>query len=163
MPRSPSSSPRPGAWGAAIALLARRDLSEGEVRSKLLRREYSEPEIERVVARLRERRHLDDRRLARSLAAAKRQGPNKVFAHLRRRQIPEEVVREAIREEFAEGVEIARAATTLARLKRTVRTTPTDREERRREQQRLFRGLVARGYSFEVARHALAASQEQPP
>ena len=144
-------------------MLARRDLSEGEVRSKLLRREYPEPEIGEVIARLREQRYLDDRRLALSLAAAESQGPNKVIARLRRRQIPEDLVRGVIREEFPEGVEIARAAAALEQLRRTLRgrgAAAADREAHRREQGRLFRGLVARGYSFEAARRALA---EQGP
>ena len=86
-------SARPGtAWGAAVGLLARRDLSEGEVRMKLLARDFGEPEVEAAIARLRERRYLDDRSLAeavaRTQARTKHQGPLKVRAHLRRRRIP---------------------------------------------------------------------------
>ena len=166
-PAAKRSSPRPStAWGAAIGLLARRDLSEGEVRRKLLARDFEEPEVEEAISRLRERRYLDDRSLAeavaRTQARTKHQGPLRVRAHLRRRQIPEDVALEAIREEFPEGAESERAVIALRRLQ----PTPTALGERsgdgatapaarRKEAARLFRRLVARGYSCHAARQAV--------
>ncbi len=173
MSRTANSSPRPAtAWGAAIGLLARRDLSEGEVRVKLLAREFGEPEVEETISRLRERRYLDDRSLAeavaRTQARTRHQGPLKVRAHLRRRRIPEALALEVVRAEFPAGAESERAVSALRRLRpapaasrdggRDSGATPA---ERRKEAGRLFRRLVARGYSGEAARHAVL-SNERP-
>ena len=168
MSRTPDpSSPRPAtAWGAAIGLLARRDLSEGEVRMKLLARDFGEPEVEAAISRLRERRYLDDRSLAaavaRTQARTKHQGPLRVRAHLRRRRIPEHLALEAIRLEFPEGAEGERAVIALRRLQPASATLgerggngAVPPAERRKEAARLFRRLVARGYSWEAARHAV--------
>ena len=162
-------------------MLARRDLSEGEVRSKLLARDFEASEVEDAVARLRERRYLDDRTLALALARAqsrtKHQGPLKISAHLNKRQIPEELVREALRAEFPAGVEMERAAITLRRLARSAgaRRAPAgagepgpdegpaeEKDERKKENGRLFRRLVARGFSWEAARRALSDAGPSP-
>lgn len=164
---SRTSSPRPAtAWGAALRLLARRDLSEGEVRTKLLARDFYEPEVEAAISRLRERRYLDDRLLAEAVARTqsrtKHQGPLKVRAHMQRRRIPEHLALEAIRTEFPDGAEGERAVIALHRLQ----PAPSALDERdpdgaapsagrRKEAARLFRRLVARGYSREAARHAV--------
>ena len=148
-------------------MLARRDLSEGEIRSRLLAREYPEPEVAGVIARLRERRYLDDRALAlaaaRSRAERRHEGPLKVVAHLRKRQIPDELVREAIREAFPEGSEIERAALALARLRRTGRRRENNgQDDRRNDQEKLLRRLLARGYSWEAARGAVFEREPVP-
>ena len=172
------SARRPAtAWGAAIRLLARRDLSEGEVRTKLLSRDFEEPEIEETISRLRARRHLDDRSLAeavaRTRARTKHQGPLKIRAHLRRRQIPEELALEAIQAEFPEGAEDERALMALRRLEpspRGQRAPGGDRAvsgpDHRQNAGRRVRRLVSRGYSWEAARHAVLsdnhALREEP-
>ena len=148
-------------------MLARWDLSEGEIRSRLLAREYPEPEVAGVIARLRERRYLDDRALAlaaaRSRAERRHEGPLKVVAHLRKRQIPDELVREAIREAFPEGSEIERAALALARLRRTSRRRENNgQDDRRNDQEKLLRRLLARGYSWEAARGAVFEREPVP-
>ena len=152
-------------------MLARRDLSEGEIRSRLLAREYPEAEVAGVIARLRERRYLDDRALAlaaaRSRAERRHEGPLKVVAHLRKRQIPDELVRDAIREAFPEGSEIERAALALARLRRTSRRRENDgqdngQDDRRNDREKLLRRLLARGYSWEAARGAVFEREPVP-
>ena len=61
-----------GKRGMAVALdlLSRRDRSEAELRRRLAAREIPEEEADEVLARLRELRYLDDRRLAERLATA---------------------------------------------------------------------------------------------
>ena len=165
--KDPPSRGPTTAWGAAASMLARRDLSEGEVRTKLLARDFAEPEVEKAISRLRERRYLDDRSLAaavaRTQARTKHQGPLKVRAHLRRRQIPEELALAAIRTEFPEGAEGGRAVIALRRMgpspaahqaRGQAGTTGPDAQSRK-EAGRLFRRLVARGYSRDAARHAV--------
>lgn len=154
------------AWGAAIRLLARRDLSEGEVRTKLLSRDFGEPEVEETISRLRARRYLDDRSLAETVARArartKHQGPLKIRAHLRRRQIPEELALRAIEAEFPEGTESERALTALRRLEPSSAGRPAvggdpaaSGADHRQRAGRRFRRLVSRGYSREAARRAV--------
>ncbi len=139
---------------------------------KLLAREFGEPEVEETISRLRERRYLDDRSLAeavaRTQARTRHQGPLKVRAHLRRRRIPDALALEAIRAEFPEGAEDERAVIALRRLQPAPavsrdggRDGSTSPAERRKEAARLFRRLVARGYSGEAARHAVL-SDERP-
>ena len=168
-PDPPSRPPRT-AWAVAIGMLARRDLSEGEVRAKLLAREFAEDEVEETLSRLLKRRYLDDRSLAfavvRAQVRTKHQGPLKVKAYLQRRQIPEELAQEAIRAEFPDGAENERAAIALQTMWR--RAAGGDAEEDsaaaepdtrdRKEAGRLFRRLVARGYSWAAARHALSSN-----
>ena len=178
MPRAASRSPRSGtstrtSWVTAIGLLARRDLSEEEVRLKLLARDFAERDVEETVARLRERRYLDDRSLALAVARAqsrtKHHGPLRVRAYLSKRQIPEELAREAIRVEFPEGAELERAAIALQRMAHSSTARPSagggdepGPEDRRKADGRLFRRLVARGYSWEAARRALSELRVSP-
>ena len=166
IPDPPSRPPRT-AWAAAIGMLARRDLSEGEVRTKLLAREFAEDEVEAALSRLLRRRYLDDRSLAaavvRTQARTKHHGPLKVKAYLQRRQIPEELGQEAIRAEFPEGAENERAVIALQRMGRRASgggakgdsAIAGPEPQSRKETGRLFRRLVSRGYSWEAARHAL--------
>ena len=61
------------AYVTALRLLARRELSEAQVRARLARREFESDEIDAAVARLQEERALDDpatlRRMQRYLLA----------------------------------------------------------------------------------------------
>ena len=135
---------------------------------KLRARDFDEPEVEEAIARLRERRYLDDRSLAeavaRTQARTKHQGPLKVRAHLRRRRIPEALALEAVRLEFPDGAEGERAVIALRRLQpASAAVSGRGRDgairpaERQKAAGRLFRRLVARGYSREAARHAVLA------
>ncbi|MDE2972555.1 MAG: regulatory protein RecX [Acidobacteriota bacterium] len=137
---------------------------------KLLAREFGEPEVEETISRLRERRYLDDRSLAeavaRTQARTRHQGPLKVRAHLRRRLIPDALALEAIRAEFPEGAEAQRAVIALRRLQPVPAASrdggldgAISPAERRKEAGRLFRRLVARGYSGEAARHAVLSAE----
>lgn len=137
---------------------------------KLLAREFGEPEVEETISRLRERRYLDDRSLAeavaRTRARTRHQGPLKVRAHLRRRLIPDALALEAIRAEFPEGAEAQRAVIALRRLQPVPAASRGGGldgailpAERRKEAGRLFRRLVARGYSGEAARHAVLSAE----
>ncbi len=64
------------AYVTGLRMLARRELSEAQVRERLARREFDAGDIDTAIARLKESRALDDRRTA--LACAR------VEAHIRR-------------------------------------------------------------------------------
>ncbi|GAB4293699.1 MAG: recombination regulator RecX [Desulfuromonadia bacterium] len=84
----------------AIDLLARRDYSSLALARKLREKGYPPEDVEGVVADLRERGYLDDRRLADNLASsrlAQGAGVGRVLEmKLRQRGIPEEMAREAV-------------------------------------------------------------------
>ena len=104
--------------------------------------------------------------MARRQARTKHQGPLRVRATLRRRQIPEELAAAALRKEFPEGAEDERAVIALERLGPSRGALRPGGQsgaagpdaERRKEAGRLFRRLVARGYSWGAARHAVLTS-----
>ena len=139
------------AWVASLALLARRDRSEGEVRARLLRLGYPEEEIGKTVSRLRERRYLDDRTLAREIAARRSrrrlQGPARVAAHLRSRLFAEELIEEAVRSAFPEDTELLRARDALRKMQQASR--PPDSKAARRR-------LYSRGFSSDVIGEVVA-------
>src|SRR5512143_1181231 len=56
------------AYLAGLQLLARRELSEAQVRQRLARRGYETTDIDAAIARLLEERALDDRRVAAAIA-----------------------------------------------------------------------------------------------
>jgi regulatory protein len=52
----------------ALRMLARRELSEAQIRQRLARREHDEADIDEAVARLRAERAIDDTRVAEAIA-----------------------------------------------------------------------------------------------
>ncbi len=165
---------RPTAWSAAIALIARRDLSEGEVRERLARREYPEADIDAAIERLSSRGYLDDARLAIEVARIRARrggyGPARIRLDLRRRRFGGASIGAALSAAFPEGEEDRAAARALARFAR--REAPPERplpdpdgawsdrpDPVRKWQQRQFRRLVNRGFSPTAARKALFESR----
>lgn len=172
-----SARPRPDARTAALGLLARRDLSEAEVRERLGQREYAEPEVEEAVGRLRDRGYLDDGALAKALAASRAagrlHGPNRVADYLRRRRLPPDLVRSAVEEAFPGGAETELAKQAAARLASSRAKAPAipgepgepgddngyrRRQEERKQRERLLRRLVGRGFTWEAALAAVSAA-----
>ena len=166
-----SARPRPDARTAALGLLARRDLSEAEVRERLGQREYAEPEVEEAVGRLRDRGYLDDGALAKALAASRAagrlHGPNRVADYLRRRRLPPDLVRSAVEEAFPGGAETELAKQAAERLTPSRARAPAipgeedgyrRRQEERKQRERLLRRLVGRGFTWEAALAAVSAA-----
>ena len=56
------------AYVAALKMLGARELSEWQLRQRLVRRGYDLPDIDATVTRLKEDRSLDDERAARAIA-----------------------------------------------------------------------------------------------
>lgn len=98
-------------------MLSRRALSEGEIRFRLGRKGYGEPEAESALRRLRELGLADDRalcgRLARQYRCDRRWGPGRIAGKLGSRKFPRGLVEEALRgirpeEEFSAALEALR-------------------------------------------------------
>jgi regulatory protein len=103
------------AWDRAIRLLAARDRSEQEIRSRLAAAGEPATSIAATVHRLRQRRYLDDRRFALGLAEqANRRGYGSEYvrAQLQHKGVADQVIEQALHANFADEVELARRALT---------------------------------------------------
>ncbi len=94
------------AYVTALGLLARRELAEAQLRTRLAKRKFNDDEIDAAMTRLRRERALDDRRTA--LACARTQvrlnhrGRVRVIRHIEGLGINRDIAREAVAEVFAE-------------------------------------------------------------
>lgn len=153
-PRKPRGEGPTGgsALAAALAMLSRRALSEGEIRVRLIRKGFTEPEAESALGRLRELGLADDRslcgRLARYYRCERRIGPRRIAAMLAVRRFPRGLVEEALgRIRPDEEMSAARAA--LAKKFRE--GIPPGREAAAKA----YRFLAGRGFSPEICREAI--------
>jgi regulatory protein len=100
-------------------MLARRPLSEGEVRSRLARKGHVAADVEAAVSRLRELGLLDDdalcRQLVRTYQEGRGYGPAKTAWKLAARGFPRDLVAAAVREGCSAEAVAEAAATALRR------------------------------------------------
>jgi regulatory protein len=94
------------AYIAGLTLLARRELSEAQLRTRLTRRKFSDDDIDDAIARLKTDRALDDRRVARACARTetgiKHRGRLRVVRQIESLGIDREIAREAVAEVFGD-------------------------------------------------------------
>lgn len=151
--RRSSKGPTVPALDAALRLIARRAHSRQELRNKLGRRGYDEPDVDAAVARLVDMGLLDDRSFAsghvRRRSAAL--GPLALSAELAARGVERQLAREAVAG-FGPEAQVA-AAEKLARRMAGARTYTGYRELL----DRVGAKLVRRGFSPAVARRACDA------
>ncbi len=144
------------ALARALNFLGYRARSEKEVRDRLRRYGYGEEAVEGVVVRLKELGYLDDEDFARLVVRekARRYGPRRVSAELRKSGVDAELARGVVEEEFAGRGEVEQARSAAARR---YNRGGSDAEARR-----VYGFLVRRGYSAgvcaEVAREYHEAS-----
>ncbi|HEY5618446.1 MAG TPA: regulatory protein RecX [Vicinamibacterales bacterium] len=136
------------AYVAGLRMLARRELSEAQLRVRLERRQFEPDDIEPAIARLRGEGALDDRRTAlacaRTEAHVKRHGRLRVLRQLEALGIARGLAKAAVAEVFADIDEDSLLAQTLERRLR--QAASLDQAAVRRVQ----RYLLAQG--FEAAR-----------
>ena len=137
------------AFTLALKLLSIRELSESQLRARLIRRKFDPQDIDDVIVRLKADGTLNDRRVAVALArmesAIKHRGRARVIQKVRQAGIDGETAEDAVREVFEdvdEGALLDRA------LERRLRGKSTrDLDDRGRA--RIVRGLAAQGFSLE--------------
>lgn len=99
------------AYVAGLTLLARRELAEAQVRTRLAKRKFDEDDIDAAVARLRGERAIDDRRTALACARTevriRHRGRARVVRQIEGLGIARDVARDAVAEVFAEIDETA--------------------------------------------------------
>ena len=148
------------AMNRALHFLGYRARSRREVRDRLRRYGYGQETVEGVVGRLVELGYLDDKEFARTATRekARRYGPRRVSADLRRSGVDAELAQNVVDEEFAGRSELEEARSAAARR---YNRGGSDAEARR-----VYGFLVRRGYSSDVCaevareyRGALGAGQ----
>ena len=132
------------AMNRALHFLGYRARSRREVRDRLRRSGSGEEIVEGVVGRLEELGYLDDEAFARTATRekARRYGPRRVSADLRRSGVDAELAQNVVDEEFAGRSELEEARSAAARR---YNRGGSDAEARR-----VYGFLVRRGYSSDV-------------
>jgi regulatory protein len=134
------------AYTDALKLLARRELSEQQLRERLFDREHPPDEIDRVVTHLLESKTLDDARVARAYArtaaAVKGRGRLRVMRELGAMGISRETVSEALAEVFADVDERALIAKALQK-----KMHGRPRIANQAEHARLYQYLMRQGFT----------------
>lgn len=144
------------AYLTALRMLARRELSEHQIRERLARREFDGTAIEDAVHRLRQDRSLDDRRVAGAMARleilTRRHGRLRAERQMKAAGLSSDLVREALDATLAETDAGALIEATLSRRLRHGQTIQDDAHFRR-----LYRYLIGQGFESGQALTALKA------
>jgi regulatory protein len=155
------------AYTQALTWLARRELSERQVRDRLSKREYEDDAIDGAVERLKTERALDDRRgalaCARSAVRLKGRGRERVRRSIESLGISRDLARAAVDEVFTEVDESALIDRALAkRWPRTTAGGPAGAAADspaidRRGLQRIYQALVRQGFPGDRVMQAIKA------
>jgi regulatory protein len=134
------------AYTDALRLLARRELTEKELRNRLLDRDHPRDEIDRVVTHLLESKTLDDDRVARAYArtasGVKGRGRLRVMRELTEMGVARQTATEAVAEVFADVDERALIAKAL---QKKMRGRPRIADAA--EHARLYQYLMRQGFT----------------
>ncbi len=139
----------------AVAMLAARACSRGEISQKLKASGYSPQAVEMVLVKLEKERLLNDREFASQWARYRtdqRYGPRRIAAELKRKGLAEEDAEEALsalpeEEQLSRAKQLARKGFDRARAD----------EDPRKTLQRVMAAIVRRGYDWDIARAACEA------
>jgi regulatory protein len=141
-------------------MLARRELSEAQVRQRLARRGHEIDAIDAAVARLREERAIDDERVAAAIArtetSIRRRGKLRVRRQIEHAGIAAPTARRAVDEVFGDLDNDAHLQASLAKRLRGRDTIADDKDF-----QRLYRYLVGQGFEPDQVMRALKARSVQ--
>jgi len=142
------------AYVDALRMLARRELSEAQIRQRLARRAHQPDDIESAVARLRAERAIDDARvaaaIARSQASGKRRGKLRVLRQIEQAGIARATARSAVDEVFESIDPDELIEASLAR-----RLRGRERAADAAELARLYRYLIGQGFHPDEVMRAL--------
>lgn len=147
------------AIGAALRLISYRERSTAELVTRLADKGYDSAEIDAAVERLRTLGYLDDERFARSLTESrvrnKHWGRTRILADLAKKGVPSDIAQSVLAELDAE-TETRTATEALGRWMRTNRA-PSPLE--RRDFERAYRHLAARGFSSAIIMRVLGPAR----
>ena len=134
----------------AVAMLARRPCSEGEIRQKLRQIRYAQETIDMVVYKLQREHLLNDADFSDQWAAYRvnhQYGSRRIAQELRMKGVSEQDIRNAL-ESLPEEEERDQALHLALKLSRRT----GGKEDPRKARQRLISALVRRGYDWDIAR-----------
>ena len=144
---------------AALRMLARRELSEAQIRQRLAKRGESRESIDEAVGRLKAERSIDDERvagaIARTQAAGRNRGRRRVMQQIEAAGIDKSIAARAVDQVFQDIDPDALLSASLEKRMRGRERIADDREF-----QRLFRYLSAQG--FEADKILLHLRKYQP-
>lgn len=164
-PKAQSREPRAdrlnmSAYSAALMMLARRELSESQVRQRLARKGYEIDDIEAAVDRLKSNGSLDDARVAAAIArtqtSVKGRGRIRVRQQIQQAGIGSELAKQAVDAAFGDLDDQALLETALRKRLKDGDVIADDRMF-----QRLYRYLVAQGFESDRALKALSARRQK--
>ena len=142
------------AYVDGLKLLARRELSEQQVRQRLARKGHDADAVDAAIARLRQERALDDARVAEAIArtetSVRRRGKVRVRMQIERAGIPHSVAKRAVDDVFGSVDEDELLEASLAKRLRGRERIADDREF-----QRLYRYLIGQGFDTDRVMRAL--------
>jgi len=129
----------------ALKMLARRELSEAQVRQRLARRGENQDAIDEAITRLKDDRSIDDERVAGAIArtetSLRKRGRRRVQQQIEAAGISKSIASRAVAEAFQELDPDAQLSASLAKRLRGRERIADDREF-----QRLFRYLSTQGF-----------------
>jgi len=144
------------AYDDGVTMLARRELSELQVRQRLARKGHGAEAIDEAIARLREERAIDDARVAEAIArtetSRRRRGKRRVRMQIQRAGISNATAKRAVDEVFDAIDDDALLEASLAKRLRGRETIADDREFHR-----LYRYLIGQGFEADRVMRALTA------
>ena len=133
------------AYVDGLKMLARRELSEAQVRQRLARKQHAADAIDAAIERLRAERAIDDARVAEAIArtetSIRRRGKLRVRLQIDRAGIGKAIAKQAIDAVFDNIDDDALMEASLQKRLRGRETIADDREF-----QRLYRYLAAQGF-----------------
>ena len=142
------------AYVDGLKMLARRELSEAQVRQRLARKGHDADAIDEAIARLREERAIDDARVAEAIArtetSVKRRGKLRVRMQIERAGIAKATAKHAVDEVFDTIDDEALLEASLGKRLRGRGQIADDREF-----QRLYRYLISQEFDHERVMRAL--------
>ena len=135
-------------------MLARRELSEKQLRQRLARREHSPEDIDAAIARLKESRSLDDARVAGAIArmetGIRKRGRLRVKRQIEAAGISSSLAQRAVDEVFEQIDPDAQLDAALQKRLRGREQIADDKEF-----SRLYRYLIGQGFESDKALAAL--------
>jgi regulatory protein len=150
----------PTARVAALRMLARRELSESQIRQRLVRRGYEADEIDSAIERLKTDGSINDARVAGAIArtetSVKRRGRLRVAQALARAGIDRATAHVAVESTFNDIDDDTLLNASLERRLKNGRLIADDREF-----QQLFRYLAAQGFESGTILKALTARRRK--
>ena len=149
----------PGALNRAVAMLARRPCSAGEIKSRLARNRYADEIIELVIYKLEKENLLNDRDFCDQWIQYRLNhgyGPGVIRRELRMKGVAQEMI-EAALESFDEDDSMEKAE--VLAQKAWMHTKPD--EDLRKRRQKVIGFLVRKGYSWDTAKAACKSAESK--